>query len=111
MPETCAPAACARRERRGDGDCGAAAGAASAAGGGGDNRRLLVRATVNGDGLAGAEARPAGDRDNGRAHGGGGAHRGGAGRADRRDDGGLEVRARINHESSGRRQSPPRWRL
>ena len=32
----------------------------------------------------------------GRAHGGGGAHRGGACRANRRNDGGLEVRARID---------------
>ena len=36
-------------------------------------------------------------RNNGRAHIGGGARGGGAWRANRRDDGGLEVRARINH--------------
>src|ERR1039457_4625236 len=90
-----------RLERRSDGDCGtgaaSAGAAASAAGGSGDNRRLLVRATVNGDGLAGAKGCPAGDSDNGRANVGGGAHRGGACRANRRDDGGLEARARINH--------------
>jgi hypothetical protein len=37
------------------------------------HRRLGVRATVDGDGLAGAEAHHAGDRDNGRARAGGGA--------------------------------------
>ena len=96
VPETCAPAACAK-----------VSGAATvivapppgpppprplppAAAGGDDNRRLLVRATVNRDGLAGAKACRAGDRDNGRAHVDGGAHRGGACRANRRDDGGLE---------------------
>src|SRR5215470_20114864 len=51
-------------ERRGDGDSGAA----PAAGRGGDNRRLVVRATVNGNGLAGAKASPAGNRENGRSH-------------------------------------------
>jgi len=55
----------------------------SAAGGGDDNHRLTVRATVDGDGLAACRA---GDRDNGGARG-----------ANRRDDGGLEVRAGINH--------------
>jgi hypothetical protein len=46
-------------ERRRDGNCGAGAAAtaaSAAAGGGGDNRRLLVRATVDGDGLAGRKA-------------------------------------------------------
>ena len=57
------------RERRGDGD----AGAAPAAGGGGDHRGLLVRAGVDRDGLAGAEANGARDRDDGRAHLGRGA--------------------------------------
>jgi hypothetical protein len=57
----------------------------------------MVRATVNGDGLAGAKACSAGDRDNGRAHVGSGAHREGARRANRRDDSGLEARTHIDH--------------
>lgn len=43
------------RERRGDGDGGAAA-AATAEGGRGDDRRLGIRAAVDGNRLAGAEA-------------------------------------------------------
>src|SRR5215472_18527662 len=73
-------------ERRRDSDCGVAA-ASAAAGGGYHDRRLLVRAVVKRDGLAAAEAYPTGDRDHGRAHDGGGAHRTRAWRANRRDDG------------------------
>ncbi len=74
VPEICAPAACAKVS----GAATVIRGAASAAGGGGDNRRLMIRATINCDSLAGAKAYRAGDWDNGRAHVGGGARRGGA---------------------------------
>ena len=52
-----------------------------------------------------------GDRDNGRAHGGGGGHTRGACRANRRDDGGLEVRARIDHDLLACVEDLPRWQL
>ena len=92
-----------KSERRGDGYCGAdraasaAAKAAATSSDGVDNRRLTVSATINGNGLAGAKACRTGDRDSGRAGVGSSAHRGGAWRANRRNDGGLSVRARINN--------------
>lgn len=79
-------------ERRGD----ANSGVATPAGDGGDNRRLLVRAAVDGDGLAGGKARRVNDRDRGRAHFGGGARGSGARGPNRCDDDGLDVRAGID---------------
>lgn len=81
-------------ERSGDGDCGGAS-----KGGGGHNCRFRVRATVDGDVLASAEAYRAADRDDGSAHLDGGSRHGGACRANRRDDGSLDVRACIDHNS------------
>ena len=81
-----------KSERRGDGDSSATPAARC----GDDNRRLMVRATIDADGLVRTKAYRAGDRDNGRAHIGGGAHCGGACRANSRDRGGLLIRARID---------------
>ena len=104
---TCAPLACAcvkcsgqrdagagdlcagivrMRERRINGDCGAAESPD-----GRDDCILSIRTSVDGDGLAVAKTNRAGDRDNSCAHVGGDAHGGGAGRADRSNDGGLEL--------------------
>lgn len=65
---------------------------------GGDERQLRVRATVNDDGLTVAKTNRTGDRDNRRAHLGGGNHTRATCRANRCDDGVLEFRARIDHE-------------
>src|ERR1019366_10745980 len=88
-----------RLERRRDRDGGPDASpttTASAAGGDGDNRRLLVRAAINGDSLASGEAHRAGNGDHGGAYVSGGAQRGGACSANRRNHGSLEAGARVN---------------
>ena len=90
MPETWAPDACARVR----GAVTVMVYAASAEGDGADNRRLMVRATVDGDRLASAKAHQAGDMDNGCARSGGGGQGGGARRANGCNDGGLLALAR-----------------
>ena len=80
-----------KSERRRDSDCHAAKPCD-----GSDDRRLNVRAAIYGDGLTVAEPHRSGNRNNGGTHCGGGAHRGAAGRANRRDDAGFEVRTLVN---------------
>lgn len=59
VPETGAPAACSIVRRR-DGDGGTTAADRD------HDRRLLIRAAVDGDGLAGTETQSAGNSDHGR---------------------------------------------
>ena len=80
-------------EGRGDGDC---SGAESSDGG--DNCGFRVRTAVDRDCLAVAKTNCVKDRNIRRSYAGGGTQCCGARRANRRDDGVLDVRARINHD-------------